>query len=70
MELRYINRIHEDVIDDNNIHEYINESLISHVLFDLGDDEGVSQLFSRLDLLNDDYQLTFQYGFFRVKSLI
>lgn len=62
--LRYINRIHEDVINDNNIQEYINESLISNIIFDLGDDEGVSQLFSRLDLLNDDYQLTFQYGFF------
>ncbi len=62
--LRYINRIPEDVIDDNNIHEYINKSLISDIIFDLDDDEGVSQLFSRLDLLNEDYQLTFQYGFF------
>jgi len=62
--LRYINQIHEDVIDENNIHEYINESLLNNVIFELEDDEGFSQLFSRLDLSKDDYQLTFQYGFF------
>lgn len=62
--LRYINQIHEDVIDDGNITEYINESLLNNVIFELEDNEGFSQLFSRLDLLNDDYQLTFQYGFF------
>ena len=62
--LRYINQVHEDVIDDNNIHEYINESLVNKVIFELEDDEGFSQLFSRLDLSKDDYQLTFQYGFF------
>ena len=62
--LRYINQIHEDVIDDNNVHEYVNESLLNNVIFELEDNEGFSQLFSRLDLLKDDYQLTFQYGFF------
>ena len=62
--LRYINQIHEDVIDDSNIHEYVNESLLNNVIFELEDNEGFSQLFSRLDLLKDDYQLTFQYGFF------
>lgn len=62
--LRYINQIHEDVIDDNNIQEYINKSLLNKVIFELEDNEGFSQLFSRLDLSKDDYQLTFQYGFF------
>ena len=62
--LRYINQIHEDVIDDSNIQEYINKSLLNNVIFELEDNEGVSQLFSRLDLSKDDYQLTFQYGFF------
>ena len=62
--LRYVNRIYEDVIDENNIQEYINESLISNIIFDLEDGEGFSQLFSRLDLLTEDYQLTFQYGFY------
>lgn len=62
--LRYINKIHEDVIDDNNIQEYINKSLLNKVIFELEDNEGFSQLFSRLDLSKDDYQLTFQYGFF------
>lgn len=62
--LRYINQIHEEVIDDNNIHEYVNESLINNVIFELEDNEGFSQSFSRLDLLKDDYHLTFQYGFF------
>ena len=62
--LRYINQIHEDIIDDGNIHEYVNESLLNNVIFELEDNEGFSQLFSRLDLLKEDYQLTFQYGFF------
>lgn len=62
--LRYINQIHEDVIDDNNIQEYINKSLLNKVIFELEDNEGFSQLFSRLDLSKEDYQLTFQYGFF------
>ena len=67
--LRYINQIHEDVIDDNNIQEYINKSLLNKVIFELEDNEGFSQLFSRLDLSKDDYQLTFQYGFFNPESV-
>jgi len=62
--LRYINRIHEEEMNDDNIKEYINESLINNIIFELDDGENFTQQFSRLDLFTDDYQLTFQYGFF------
>ena len=62
--LRYINQIHEEEINDDNIKEYINESLINNIIFELDDAENFTQLFSRLDLLTEDYQMTFQYGFF------
>ena len=62
--LRYINQIHEDVINENNVVEYINNDLINNIIFNLEDNENFSQLFSRLDLLKEDYHLTFQFGFF------
>lgn len=64
MGLRYINQINEDLITENNIKEYINPSLIDNVIFELGDGEKFSQIVSRLDLIKDYYNLTFQYGFF------
>lgn len=62
--LRYINQVHEDIINETNIVEYINNDLINKIIFNLNDNENFSQLFSRLDLLQDNYQLTFQFGFF------
>ena len=62
--LRYINQIHEEEINDDNIKEYINESLINNIIFELAEGENFTQLFSRLDFSTDDYQMTFQYGFF------
>ena len=64
MGLRYINQINEDLITENNIKEYINPSLTDNVIFELGDGEKFSQIVSRLDLIKDYYNLTFQYGFF------
>lgn len=64
MGLRYINQINEDFITEDNIKEYINSSLTDNVIFDLGDNEKFSQIFSRLDLIKENYNLTFQYGFF------
>lgn len=64
MGLRYINQINEDLITENNIKEYINPSLTDNVIFELGEGEKFSQIVSRLDLIKDYYNLTFQYGFF------
>ncbi|WP_407412130.1 TIGR04255 family protein [Methanobrevibacter sp.] len=65
--LRYINQIHEDIINEKNIKEYINNDLINNIIFNLNENENFSQLFSRLDLLQEDYHLTFQFGFFNPK---
>lgn len=62
--LRYINQINEEVINEENIKEYINPALTDNIIFDLDDDEKLSQILTRLDLIKDNYKLTFQYGFF------
>ena len=64
MGLRYIYQINDDFITEDNIKEYINPALTDNVIFDLGDGEKFSQIVSRLDLIKDYYNLTFQYGFF------
>lgn len=64
MGLRYINQINEDNIDESNIKKYINPSLTNNIIFDLEDGEEFSQYLSRIDLIKDNYNLTFQYGFF------
>lgn len=64
MGLRYINQINEDFITEDNISEYINPSLTDNVIFELDEGEKFSQIVTRLDLIKDYYNLTFQYGFF------
>ena len=64
MGLRYINQINEDFITEDNISEYINPSLTDNVIFELDECEKFSQIVTRLDLIKDYYNLTFQYGFF------
>ena len=64
MGLRYINQINETIITEDNIKEYINPSLTDNVIFDLDDNEKFSQIVSRLDLIKENYNFTFQYGFF------
>lgn len=64
MGLRYINQINEDGIDEKNIKKYINPSLINDVILDLEDGEEFSQCLSRIDSIKDNYNFTFQYGFF------
>ena len=64
MGLRYINQIKEESITETNINEYINSALTGTNVFDLENGEELSQMLSRLDLIKDSYNLTFQYGFF------
>lgn len=64
MGLRYINQINDDFITEDNIKEYINPALTDNVIFELDEGEKFSQIVSRLDLIKDYYNLTFQYGFF------
>ena len=64
LQLRYINQINESFIDEKNIKEYINESLINNIILDFEDNEAFSQVFTRLDFLHDFYHIIFHYGFF------
>ncbi|MDO5841709.1 MAG: TIGR04255 family protein [Methanobrevibacter ruminantium] len=64
LELRYINQIDDEDICEENIKDFINPSLTDNIIFDLEDGENFSQTVTRLDLIKEDYNLTFQYGFF------
>lgn len=63
MGIRYINQINEKEINEDNIKEYINESLINNIIFDLNGAK-FSQMITRLELIKNNYNLTLQYGFF------
>ena len=63
MGIRYINQINENEINETNIRDYINESLINNIIFDLNGAK-FSQMITRLETIKNNYNLTFQYGFF------
>ena len=63
--LRYINQINDSEIN-NNIDLYVNDFLSNKPLIDdlNGDEELLSQIFTKFSIKKEDYLLTLQFGFF------
>lgn len=60
--LRYVNQLTEFNVEE--IKKYINPKLFNEYILNLDDDEKFTQIFTKLNIKKNEYDMIFQYGFF------